>query len=166
MVVVTYSCEHNHPWPASRNNNHNHNHHSAAAVVATTTPTTNEAVANDTTSNSYQDDKPSVFTSQTKADPDEKFTNLGEGSLLSTDQFGWFSDMESTCSTMLESPLMGVDTIADADMAMIFSIREEDESFFADLGELPECSAVFRRRVMEREEEHRRCSLTPWCGTT
>ncbi|KAI3732011.1 hypothetical protein L1987_63207 [Smallanthus sonchifolius] len=54
--------------------------------------------------------------------------------------------------------------ISDADMGMIFSIREEEESLFADLGELPECAMVFGRREMMKEEENNRrgCSLAPW----
>ncbi|KAK3035055.1 hypothetical protein RJ639_034845 [Escallonia herrerae] len=146
MLVVTYSCEHNHPWPASRNN---HNHHSSAGPVAITS--TKKTPASD-----LEHQNPAVFPG------DGKFPNIDEGSPITADEYAWFSDLESTSSTLLESPLLAGDISGDADMAMIFATREEDESLFADLGELPECSVVFRRR----EADLRRCSLTQWYGTT
>ncbi|CAI9279540.1 unnamed protein product [Lactuca saligna] len=175
MVMVTYSCEHNHPWPASRNNNHHHHHHNSAAspppaASTTTTTTTEETVSN----SDDQEEDPPLITKQSISEPDEKFTSTldqvvtGGPFVTSSDQFGWCYDLESTTSTMLESPLMAGDIVGDADMAMIFSIREEDESLFADLGELPECTTVFRRRGIINEEEHhhrRPCNLAPWCGT-
>ncbi|KAF2309583.1 hypothetical protein GH714_003949 [Hevea brasiliensis] len=63
----------------------------------------------------------------------------------SRDEFSWFGEMETTSSTILESPIFADErSTAEADAAMFFPMREEDESLFADLGELPECSAVFR----------------------
>lgn len=56
-------------------------------------------------------------------------------------QFGWFDDVAST-TRVLESPICG----EVEDMALTMREEEEDESLFADLGELPECSLVFRRR--------------------
>ncbi|KAL4585734.1 hypothetical protein LXL04_010358 [Taraxacum kok-saghyz] len=173
MVMVTYSCDHNHP-AASRNNNHHHHHNTAASppppASTTTTTTTEETVSN--SDDQDEDPNPPVITNQSISDPDEKFTNLeavtaGGPFVTTSDQFGWCYDMESTTSTMLESPLMAGDIAGDADMAMIFSIREEDESLFADLGELPECTTVFRRREIINEEDHHRrpCNLAPWCGT-
>ncbi|XP_024992907.1 probable WRKY transcription factor 65 [Cynara cardunculus var. scolymus] len=168
MVMVTYSCEHNHPWPASRNNNHHH--HNAPASPPSTT-TTEPATSN---IDDQVEVEPPTFTRQSEPElerepepePDQKFTSLEVGSCgpfaATTDQYRWFSDLDSTSSTMLESPLMARDIVEDSDMAMIFSIREDEESFFADLGELPECTTVFRRKVVE---EHRR-NLAPWCGTT
>ncbi|KAI3498654.1 hypothetical protein L1887_34431 [Cichorium endivia] len=169
MVIVTYSSEHNHPWPASRNNNHHHHHNSAVSPPpASITTTTEETVSN---TDDQEEDIP-LITKQSISQPDEKFTSLEVGSgapfVTTSDQFGWLYELESTTSTMLESPLMAGDIVGDADMAMIFSIREEDESLFADLGELPECTTVFRRREIINEEEHhhrRPCSLAPWCGT-
>uniref|UniRef100_A0A2N9EGN1 WRKY domain-containing protein n=1 Tax=Fagus sylvatica TaxID=28930 RepID=A0A2N9EGN1_FAGSY len=132
MLVVTYSCEHNHPWPVSRNhhnnNNHNNNHHS------TVKPDTKPEILN------VKPDPEPV--------PEETFANLGndESSLIisTNDEFRWFSDMETTSSTVLESPIFAERTAGDADVAMFFPMGEEDESLYADLGELPECSVVFR----------------------
>ncbi|KAG7959191.1 hypothetical protein I3843_10G059500 [Carya illinoinensis] len=118
MLVVTYSCEHNHPWPASRN------HHSASS----------------------KPEKPGTvkIKPEQEAAPEEKFAGLGDESLMASDEFRWFGDMETTTSTVLESPIFAERSGADADMAMLFTMREEDESLYADLGELPECSVVFR----------------------
>ncbi|KAI9071020.1 hypothetical protein K1719_047019 [Acacia pycnantha] len=70
----------------------------------------------------------------------------------------------TTPSAVLESTILTGD---DTDVASMFlPMREEDESLFADLGELPECSVVFRRVGMDREEERRRQRAEAWCGTT
>ncbi|KAF5760863.1 putative transcription factor WRKY family [Helianthus annuus] len=174
MVIVTYSCDHNHSWPASRNNNNNnnHNHHnSAISPPPASTPTsTEEEVSN---IDDQEEDLPCLkkeeelptLNKQSIVEPE--FTNLEVGPgghfITNTDQYGWFSDLDQS-STMLESPLLAGDIVGDADMAMIFSIREEDESLFADLGELPECTTVFRRREIINEDRRTR-NLAPWCGT-
>ncbi|PSS29042.1 WRKY transcription factor [Actinidia chinensis var. chinensis] len=146
MLLVTYSSDHNHPHPTSKNNHHNHrNNHQQTTTLTAATPevtSVSDAILNS------DNEKPVIF-------------DLGEDSLLSTYEFKWFSDLESTSSTLLESPIMDG---GDTDRAMIFSMREEDESLFADLGELPECSVVFRRRGAF--EERRPCDLASWCGTT
>ncbi|KAL8228074.1 hypothetical protein R6Q57_015658 [Mikania cordata] len=165
MVIVTYSCDHNHPWPASRTNNHHHNAATVSPPPATPTTITQEETSN---TDHEQEEDPPTLSNQSIAQPE--FTSLEVGPcgsfVTTTDQYGWFSDLASTSSTMLESSMLAGD-IADADMAMIFSIREEDESLFADLGELPECTTVFRRREIINEETHHRmtCNLAPWCGT-
>ncbi|KAL2553584.1 Serine/threonine protein kinase [Forsythia ovata] len=88
-----------------------------------------------------------------------KFSSLDEGSLINGSEFGWFTDFYPT-STMLESPILTEDREnTDSDMAMIFTMREEDESLFADLDELPECSTVFRCGKVQIEVVHRWHSL-------
>lgn len=181
MVMVTYSCEHNHPWPASRSNN-NHHHNAPASPPTNSTLTTEPTNSN---SDDQMEEEPPMLTRKSKHDhelelelereaepepeteveQDKKFTSLEVGSCgpfaSTSDQYAWFSDLDATSSTMLESPMMARDIVEDSDMAMIFSIRDDEESFFADLDELPECSTVFRRREIEH------CGkLAPWCGTT
>lgn len=147
MIVVTYSCEHNHPWPASRN----HHHHKSASNKPATAP----------------EPEPEPVGDRAEQDPDaeEKFADLGDESLITTaDELGWLGEMEGASAAVLESTILTGD---DSDVASMFvPMREEDESLFADLGELPECSVVFRRGGMEREEERRRCAAAGWCGTT
>lgn len=149
MLVVTYSSDHNHPWPASRNNHHKSHSKPEPKVVT-----------------GGQDPEPEL---EPETESEEKLADPTEGSLMistADDELGWFGEMEgtpTTLSAMLESPTFTGD---DADVASIFlPMRGEDEWLFADLGELPECSVVFRRRVLESEEEGRRCAAS-WFGTT
>lgn len=159
MLMVTYSCEHNHPWPASKNNQirsrnqtqNQENNTTATATTSTTAVSVSISSPNFTTSNSDDDQISTIF------GMDEEFTNL-DASFNS--EFSWFTNFETTSSTVLESPILGRDGIGDADIVTTF---EEDDSLFADLEELPGCSLVFRRGVIE---EGRRCSLTPLCRTT
>ncbi|KAL4335152.1 hypothetical protein GQ457_07G029800 [Hibiscus cannabinus] len=135
MLVITYSCEHNHPWPASRNN-------SAASKQAAEpeTPTTAVTALKSEPSTSQHD-------TEQESGTEERFADLTDESILTTgDEFAWFGEMETTSSTVLESPLLTERDNCDADVAMVFPMNEEDELLFADLGELPECSFVFRHQ--------------------
>lgn len=115
MLVVTYSSDHNHPWPVSRNNNN------VRPIVKKPEPDPIEP-------------------------EEEKFASL-DG-----DELGW---LETTSSAML--PIM-----AEYDADVLLPMGEEEESLFADLGELPECSTVFRHGLLN----DRRRFTAPWCGTT
>ncbi|XP_052201227.1 probable WRKY transcription factor 65 [Diospyros lotus] len=170
MMVITYSSEHNHPLPPATRNHHHHqpHHHQAASPSSSTAAavaTTDSEIACASTKECSRAQESQIW-------EDEKaealFSGLGEESLLNTYEFKWFSDLESTSSTaMLESPMMASGAGDGNSAAAIFTMGEEEESLFADLGELPECSLVFQRGALERvEEEHRRCNLAPWCGTT
>ncbi|KAL2475167.1 putative WRKY transcription factor 65 [Abeliophyllum distichum] len=158
MLLVTYSSEHNHPWPASRNHHsHNHRHNAATMRTENTTPSVSEEEEED----QDQDQKePINVSNESELNSEDKFSSLDEGSLINGSEFGWFTDFYPTSCTMLESPILTEDRDnTDSDMAMIFTMREEDESLFADLDELPECSTVFRRGMVQREVAHRRHSL-------
>ncbi|XP_050220728.1 probable WRKY transcription factor 65 [Mercurialis annua] len=138
MLVVTYSCEHNHPWPPPSKNHHHHHHnntkHNSRTVKLETLTLSKEPV---------QTPEPQL---EPEPEPEEKFTDLGDDSLITTDEFSWFGEMETTSSTILESPIFAEETSAtrEVEAAIFYPMREEDESLFADLGELPECSTVFR----------------------
>ncbi|BBH01005.1 WRKY DNA-binding protein 65 [Prunus dulcis] len=142
MLVITYSSEHNHPWPASRNHHNHHQSNSSSTAAASAAVNKQTRLQQDRSPEAQQPDH---------QDHDPTFADLNDESLLTHDEFGWFADMETTSSTVLESPIFtesGCAVWADsADMAaMVFPMGEEDESLFADLGELPECSLVFRHR--------------------
>ncbi|KAL2494678.1 putative WRKY transcription factor 65 [Forsythia ovata] len=159
MLLVTYSSEHNHPWPASRNHHSHNNRHNAASMrTENTTPSVSEEEEDQ---DQDQDQKePINVSNESELNSEDKFSNLDEGSLINGSEFGWFTDFYPTYYTMLESPILTEDRDnTDSDMAMIFTMREEDESLFADLDELPECSTVFRRGMVQREVAHRRHSL-------
>ncbi|KAL8045709.1 hypothetical protein ABFX02_08G132100 [Erythranthe guttata] len=150
MLVLTYTSQHNHTSPPSRNN-----HHRTAAAAAATSASEEEMEEE-----VEVEEKPMNLISE-----DKLITNINceVPQLINSGEFGWFSDFESTFNyTVIESPALMEDRITtDNELAMIFTMREEedDESLFAGLGELPECSAVLRRGVVQREVEQRRCSL-------
>lgn len=164
MLLITYSCEHNHSGPVSRNNN-NH-HHSARGVSKPGSPETTPVQA------------------VVEPEPEEKFVDMGDESLITGDEFSWFGEMETTSSTVLESSIFtdsstgvgpGLGDSISSDVAMLFPMGDDDvdESLFADLGELPGCSVVFRHgggRGLSVEEQPpgsaQRRRITPWCGTT
>lgn len=128
MLLITYSCEHNHPWPLPSTSRNHHHHNSKAAKPD-------------------RDPEPEP---EPEPEAEEKFTDLADhdNALMTTsaDEFTWFGEMETTTSTILESPIFADRSQSDCDsLSMFFPMREEDESLFADLGELPECSMVFRR---------------------
>ncbi|GLU22827.1 hypothetical protein SLE2022_388730 [Rubroshorea leprosula] len=139
MLVITYSCEHNHPLPASRSNNAAAKHATASSTTTTAAPVATAVKTEPSTSQPDTEPIPG---------PEEKFADLAEDSILPTgDQFAWFGEMVTTTSTVLECPIFTESSTADgADVTMLFPMREEDESLFADLGELPECSVVFRHQ--------------------
>ncbi|XP_042478038.1 probable WRKY transcription factor 65 [Macadamia integrifolia] len=187
MLVVTYACEHNHPWPASKNQQQPPPPQqqttppaaAAAAVTAAVTAATATSTTSSTTTTtsataetiSVKYEEPLLFANKTEIEPEEKFTDLGEDSMITTDDFSWFSDMASSSSTtILESPFCAESTSrgGDTDVAMLFPMREEDELLYADLGELPEYSLVFRQSGLFEQDERRRCSLTaaPLCGSS
>ncbi|MED6216441.1 WRKY Transcription Factor [Stylosanthes scabra] len=143
MLVVTYSCEHNHPWPPSRNHNN---------------------------TNRSSNKKPQQPCEELVADPvepeeDNKFPDLeGHDSIIH--DLGWFRDISTSSTAVLHSPIFsGYDADVGAASVLVPMGEEEDDSLFADLGELPECNLVFRRGMMETEEQRRRYA-EPWCGTT
>ncbi|KAK7247195.1 hypothetical protein RIF29_42072 [Crotalaria pallida] len=139
MLVVTYSSDHNHSSPVFKNHHHHHHNNSMAAKPSNKPEPEAEAEA--------------------EAEPT---SDLVEQEEKFDDEFGWFGNMgaiATTSSTVLESPIFGG---YDDDVASVLvPMREEDELLFADLGELPEFSPVFKRGSLETAEEWRR-----WCGTT
>ncbi|KAK4386536.1 putative WRKY transcription factor 65 [Sesamum angolense] len=165
MLLVTYSCEHNHPWPPSRN--HNHRGGLAAATTTTTSVSEEEVEVEDEDDEGGEEEKKPI-SSHHELIFEDKSSNIDEEApppppLINGGEFGWLTDFEySTACTMLESPFLEEERIIttdDNEMAMIFTTREEDESLFADLGELPECSMVFRHGMAQREVEQRRHSF-------
>ncbi|VFQ88490.1 unnamed protein product [Cuscuta campestris] len=186
MLVVTYSCDHNHSWPATTAAARIHRA-SAAAVAGAVTPKTSSrsnkdgrkeatAVVSDSEEGRKEASDPDFSPRPLEAESDDRggqsSSHLGGGG--GVEEFGWFSNFDQTasavteeeCSVLAEAKLVAC---TDEDMpSLIFPVGEEDgedESLFADLGELPECSREFGLGMMERDESRRRQSLPPWCGT-
>ncbi|CAN7044306.1 unnamed protein product [Brassica oleracea var. botrytis] len=134
MILITYTSEHNHPWPLASS--------SRNGPKPKTEPKLEPEVLPEVEREEEDDDN-------------NKFMVLGREIQTTpscvVDEFAWFSEMETTSSTILESPIFSAEkktaVSASADkVAVFFPMGEEDESLFADLGELPECSAVFSHR--------------------
>ncbi|XXG67508.1 hypothetical protein AAC387_Pa06g0840 [Persea americana] len=145
MLVITYACDHNHPWPVSK---------SARASAAAHAPKS-------------PPEEPASFSAPPSVEQDgDKSAAVETDAVLQAEEFCWFADVASSpaVDSVFESPIC---TGEDDVEAMVFTMREEDESLFADLGELPECSVVFRRRFFGEEEEGGRCSIRPasLCGS-
>lgn len=158
MLLVTYYCQHNHTSPPSRN----YHHRTAAAANSTASVSEEELEEEEEEEEEKTIDNVMSSHDHQRLIPENRFTDIGDGPLVNGGEFGWFTDFEySTSCTMLESTVLTEDDriTMDNEMAMIF---EEDDSdhLFADLGELPECSAVFRRG----EVAQRRRSLATTTG--
>ncbi|KAL6562048.1 WRKY transcription factor [Orobanche gracilis] len=157
MLVVTYYGEHTHPWPASRNNHHNNHHRTIATTSAAACPNAATPISEEEGEEEDDDDEEkklvNIINIPNNDDEspveiirdDYRFSNLGEGGpLIHGSEFGWLTEFEYQNCAMLEIPILTEDTeIAST----IFTMPEEDEPLFADLGELPECSTVFRRQM-------------------
>ncbi|KAL2483435.1 putative WRKY transcription factor 69 [Forsythia ovata] len=138
MLLITYSCDHNHPLPA---NTKYHHHHSATPAAASTSSSAT------TLPSKIPNEECATFANQPKLEPtDNGFTELAG-------ELGWLADVGCT---VLDNPTLLGPTWAQADLEMFMPIGEEDEFLFGDLGDLPESSVVFRRCSTE----------APCCGGT
>ncbi|CAN4103207.1 unnamed protein product [Withania somnifera] len=119
MLLITYCSDHNHQIPATK-----HHLHTTTAGDNHSTPA---AAAEEPETN--------LFACQN----DNGFSELAG-------ELGWFPDVGIT-STLMESATSSSMGSAwnDSDVALMLPIREEDQLLYGDLGELPECSVVFRR---------------------
>ncbi|KAI4319735.1 hypothetical protein MLD38_033299 [Melastoma candidum] len=133
MLLVTYSSDHNHPVPAARNHHH------------------------------QQQQQPPV---STKSEPEEEtasangfiVTEIVEDALIDDPGFHWLAEAAAS-SSAISYPRRPIYAGSDYSAAA-FTMGEEEESLFGDLGELPECSLVFRlAKKAKPEETDRRCGL-------
>ncbi|KAH7533223.1 hypothetical protein FEM48_Zijuj04G0107200 [Ziziphus jujuba var. spinosa] len=161
-LVITYAGEHNHPVPTKLH----HSSYAAAAGVGAGAVAVAMSPTDEVPAKFAPEEELAVFASQPELE-------LSDDSAALLDQHGqhhrhhWFDDVASTA--LLESPICaGSSACMDAYVAVLFGEKDDEESLFADLGELPECSVVFRRRIVEPEEQNRSCSLSavPCCGST
>ncbi|GMN67150.1 hypothetical protein TIFTF001_036221 [Ficus carica] len=148
-LVITYACDHNHPIPTKSNSST-----SAPAIAASATSAA--AIAGRVPPKAPAEEI-AVFSREADLEICDALLDDGYHH-----HHQWFEDVALTA--VLESPIYG-GTYVDSEVSMAFSaVSGEDESLFADLGELPECSVVFRRRIVEPEEQNRRCGLSAVTG--
>ncbi|WOL14664.1 putative WRKY transcription factor 65 [Canna indica] len=156
-LIVTYSFEHNHPWPLPKHSRHHQNSHPPAAP-----PSVDEPPPPTQSS-----------TSGSAIEAEEKYPHLiaEEEPLLMMDdgEFRWFPDVASPSSTSAGSDELLYGSVhfgsANAAVGLMPEEKEtgaaaaaagEEDWLFAELGELPEYSVVLRRGL-EAES---------WIGTT
>ncbi|KAK9665891.1 hypothetical protein RND81_14G143600 [Saponaria officinalis] len=156
MLLITYANEHNHPLPTTKH----HHHHHPKTVAAATSPSTPLIVASPSTPIATEDtaERPeSPIRANSFRDPPH-LEYVGDTLILGNPgvEYNWISDF------IFSTPAFVGPKIDDAEVAT-FSIREEDESLFGDLDELPECSTVFRRFGGNAEICTHAASL---CGST
>ena len=155
MLVVTYSAEHNHPWPASSRTNHHHHHHHHNNQNNHPPASEKPVKEEDEELDEEEEEEESTRTGP-EPGPDPEMEPIGfagglhaAGDELIGSWFGADGHME-TAPSVLEIPMTFADGGGACDpRAAVFPVNmmgEEDESLFADLGELPECSLVFRHR--------------------
>ncbi|KAK9689959.1 hypothetical protein RND81_09G094400 [Saponaria officinalis] len=163
MLVITYASEHNHPLPTSKH------HHKTTVNITTAAPPTTASPST-----------PPVASPSTPTTADDSADDKGEPS-ASPDQINLFNEppyLEFVGDTLMlgnlgieynwipdftfNTPIFVGPKCEDAEV-MTFSMREEDESLFGDLDELPECSTVFRRG---RKNAEICAHVTPLCGNT
>ncbi|KAI3457116.1 hypothetical protein Pfo_013779 [Paulownia fortunei] len=150
-LLITYSCDHNHPFPTTTKNHHqqqHQNHPSAVAASAAAKPTfPSSSSATTNPPANFPPEECAAFANQPDIEPaDNGFAELAG-------ELGWLCDVGST---MMDGTTLVGPTWAHADVEVFMPIGEEDKLLFGDLGDLPESSVVFRRCGVE----------TPCCGGT
>ncbi|KAL2245648.1 UNVERIFIED_CONTAM: putative WRKY transcription factor 69, partial [Sesamum indicum] len=144
-LLITYSCDHNHPLPTTTSKNHHHHHHHQSVVAAPTaaksrtSPSSSSPATVDPPA-SFPPEECAAFTNQPDIEPaDNGFTELAG-------EFGWLCNVGSTMmdGTMLVGPAW-----AHVDVEAFMPIGEEDKILFGDLGDLPESSVVFQQCRVE-----------------
>ncbi|KAL8130085.1 hypothetical protein V2J09_019240 [Rumex salicifolius] len=167
-LLITYASEHNHPVPATK-----HHHSSAAATVPLPAPATPSSPQTPSPPEQPTDD---ADTDDAAAASSEKIPSedrkellacaaeLGLGGAVLMD-FSWLSDVVKEAPSFVGPNWDGADVSA-LPMSSV-NMREEDESLFADLGELPECLAVFRnQRGTSTCNMRAAAAAAPLCGST
>eukprot|EP01018_Ginkgo_biloba_P015920 Gb_25547 [translate_table: standard] len=146
MLVITYTSEHNHPWPVNRTNSN-----SGPKQSQEPAPTVSEK---------------SSSISQEGA-PLEPCSSDNPFSFIINSSERLEQSVVSSMEMQAEEPLA---FIQDVELCISRSTQTEEDDFYADLGELPESSAIFSSRGFFEEDESTkisgidRCSLLSWSG--
>lgn len=167
MLIVTYAAEHNHAWPLPKNRNH-HNHNYQSELPPPPPPITTQLPASQDTEDEVEVEEelngslpqsPTPAATSTCSVDDTNTTptfapDLGEDDsplMMIEEDLGWRPFMSATS---LQSDVAMVMPVSYDDVRKDLSFgdcgggggdEDEDGSLFAGLGELPECSVVFRR---------------------
>ncbi|KFK35096.1 hypothetical protein AALP_AA5G235000 [Arabis alpina] len=156
-LMITYACDHNHPFPSSSNSKSHHHRTSVVLKSAKKEQTYEEDDEEE------EEEEPTTVATVVEEEPAGLDLSHVDSPLLlggcysEIGEFGWFYDA-SISSSSSGSDFLDVS----------FSVGEEDESLFGDLGDLPDCASVFRRGTVATEEQHRRCDFgaIPFCDSS
>ncbi|CAA7410227.1 unnamed protein product [Spirodela intermedia] len=163
LLVITYACEHNHPWPLPKNHQQQqqkegiHRRQPSAAAGSPSKPALGKQE-----SEAIVSPPPATSSSPSSAGDGQIFA--ADLSLaMMADEFGWFSDVSASPpagDAFLGGPIgdggalmipPAVDQETDDFAGSEGAAPEEEEALFAGLGELPECAVVFRRGFLDRQ---------------
>lgn len=153
-LLITYSCDHNHPLPTTTTKNHHHHQHQHQHHNP---PSPAKSAITSSSSDTTSPPPPASFPPEECApcsnQPDIEPCPTDSGFAELAGEFGWLC----VGSTIMDGmTLVGPTWGAQADVEFSMPIGEEDKLLFGDLGDLPESSMVFRRYRVE----------TPCCGGT
>ncbi|GFP79177.1 probable WRKY transcription factor 69 [Phtheirospermum japonicum] len=127
-LLITYSCDHNHPTPTTKT------HHHQAAAAKSNSPSSAASTNNNPSAN-FPPEECAAFANQPDIEPaDNGFAELAG-------EFGWLCHVGST---VMDGTILVGPTWAHADVEAFMPIGEEDKLMFGDLGDLPESSVVSR----------------------
>ncbi|XP_057792333.1 probable WRKY transcription factor 69 [Salvia miltiorrhiza] len=150
-LLITYSCNHNHPLPTTTKNHHHHHHHQNPPLPATAaSPAAKPAItssSSDTASPPPAASFPPEECAASSHQPDIEPCPADNGFVELAGEFGWLCNVGPTI--MDGATLVGPTWGAQADVEFSTPIGEEDKLLFGDLGDLPESAMVFRRHRVE-----------------
>ncbi|XP_009116552.1 probable WRKY transcription factor 69 isoform X2 [Brassica rapa] len=155
-LMITYACDHNHPFPSAANNK-SHHHRTTAVVLKT-------AKKEENMEEEEEEEEEATMVAEEPAGLDLSHVDsslLLGGCYSELPEFGWFYD--ASISSSSGSSYGG--SFLDVTLERGFSVgEEEDESLFGDLGDLPDCASVFRRGTVATEEQH--FGAIPFCDSS
>ncbi|KAL0725439.1 hypothetical protein Bca4012_040038 [Brassica carinata] len=163
-LMITYACEHNHPFPSAANSKSHHHHHKTTSVVLKTA----KKEENMEEDEEEEEEEATVATAEEPVGLDLSHVDsplLLGGCYSEVGEFGWFYD--ASISSSSGSSYGG--SLLDVTLESGFSVGgEEDESLYGDLGDLPDCASVFRRGTVATEEQRQRCDFgaIPFCDSS
>ncbi|KAG6407100.1 hypothetical protein SASPL_130082 [Salvia splendens] len=142
-LLITYSCNHNHPLPTTTKNHHHHHKPPLPMMAASSAAkTTISSSSSDTVSPPPVTSFPPAPTS---SQPEVEPCPTDDGFVELAGELSWLCDVVPT-TTLVVVPTWGG---GQADVEFSVPIGEEDKLLFGDLGDLPESSMVFRRHRVE-----------------
>ncbi|XP_013634037.1 PREDICTED: probable WRKY transcription factor 69 isoform X1 [Brassica oleracea var. oleracea] len=162
-LMITYACEHNHPFPSAANNKSHHHHRTSSVVL--------KAAKKEENMEEEDDEEEEEVTATAEEPVGLDLSHVDSPLLLGgcygeLNEFGWFYDA-SISSSSGSSSYGG--SFLDVTLESGFSVGgEEDESLYGDLGDLPDCASVFRRGTVATEEQRQRCDFgaVPFCDSS